>query len=603
MKKFLGSTVFLAISLSPMAHAEGNFELAQRVGAIVGIGQNGACSSCHASGSIGTIRRWGYRLQQSQQCLDNASFSSLEKLSCLSGSDASADFTPSPAQLGFYSAALHLEPMQKLLVDAYGSEKAAAISTQLRTHVQMPLRGSNLLSADDFTAISDWVNRGMPFLRDLVQPPSSISCEDSMSPAMRSHVIATARDNWQTRNEARGLASFACPPSGSTQTKTGAMGCFQQARNGQPLFPDIAGEAAKSGWKTAAQTQLRLLAEFPAETDYWIRSSADGRFVAFGGWPSGVIDLQSRLTSDAAPRVISVDAYYDPGFFPDDSAFMFQGQGTGICQMSLLRNPSTQSIDFSEDACTSDESVELPLYQAIGASLDGSDYLAATGAFESDPGHGRDFFSPSSLRVFDTEPENALYLFPLQYDGQAWVRGAPQVFDAGTEIDWGLAPSNRLLVSRKFNVMGDSAYPHSYQFYELKRSSGSQSYQKESLGQLCLKGLKGNFSFDDRFFVTYNHVEREQYKLLGFESPNEPAFLELLEKGSGNVFLHDLLSGSTQALTRMGPGQYAQFPHFRSDDWLYFMVYDSKAEKRYLLGSDAALQAKKQNPTPTTAAD
>jgi hypothetical protein len=34
--------------------------------------------------------------------------------------------------------------------------------------------------------------------------------------------------------------------------------------------------------------------------------------------------------------------------------------------------------------------------------------------------------------------------------------------------------------------------------------------------------------------------------------------------------LVDLRTGAVQRLTTMHPGQYALFPHFRSDGWIYF---------------------------------
>jgi hypothetical protein len=45
-----------------------------------------------------------------------------------------------------------------------------------------------------------------------------------------------------------------------------------------------------------------------------------------------------------------------------------------------------------------------------------------------------------------------------------------------------------------------------------------------------------------------------------------------LSEGAANVYLIDPLSGERIRVTNMGPGQYALFPHFRSDGWLYFMV-------------------------------
>ncbi len=593
-QKFIKLSLFLGSGLSSAVWAQSNRELAYQVAGLVGIGQSGNCSMCHATGSSRTIRRWGENLIRVKECLENPELASdpKGKLSCISGSDSSGSFIVNPDSLGFYSAALHLEPMQNLLLEAYGAAKAQEITAELKASTMMPLRSPQRFTADEFGVIEAWVFRGMPFLSELQRPQGPGSCVNSMSPKMKEHIVAMTGDNWQTRDRERGMQMFGCAPSGDA--------CFSQAREGQALFPDVTSTPDMQSWKTAAQKELRLLTEFPDVTDYWIRASADGRFVGYGGYPSGIIDLQSRLIPGAEQRVIPVSAYYDPGFFPDDSAFMFQGSGTAICNMSLLKNPNTRAIDFTEDACTKSEDMDIPLYQAIGASLDGNDYLAATGAFLSDAGTGRDYFRRTGVQIFDAEPENGLYLFPLRFDGQRWIRAEAQVFDAGTEIDWGLAPSNRLLVSRKFTITEDNAFPESYQFYQLNRSGNpEQPYLKEPLGQLCLKGLKGNFSFDDRFFVTYNYVEPDQYALLGYASAEDPEFKTLLDVGSGNIFLHDLLTGSTTALTRMGPGQYAQFPHFRADDWIYFMVFDKTKERRYLIVSDAAIQSKRSTPTPT----
>ena len=60
-----------------------------------------------------------------------------------------------------------------------------------------------------------------------------------------------------------------------------------------------------------------------------MRSSPDGRFVANGatGGDGGVIsDLQTN-------KDIKVKAAYDPGFFPDNKGWIFQGTpiGAGFC--------------------------------------------------------------------------------------------------------------------------------------------------------------------------------------------------------------------------------------------------------------------------------
>ena len=39
----------------------------------------------------------------------------------------------------------------------------------------------------------------------------------------------------------------------------------------------------------------------------------------------------------------------------------------------------------------------------------------------------------------------------------------------------------------------------------------------------------------------------------------------------------------------MAPGQYALFPHFRSDGWIYAIVRDNGRGREEIIASDAAL--------------
>jgi hypothetical protein len=49
----------------------------------------------------------------------------------------------------------------------------------------------------------------------------------------------------------------------------------------------------------------------------------------------------------------------------------------------------------------------------------------------------------------------------------------------------------------------------------------------------------------------------------------------------------------------MQAGQFALFPHFRSDGWLMFEVRDAKRKATYIAASDVAVRAVKENPTPS----
>ena len=57
-----------------------------------------------------------------------------------------------------------------------------------------------------------------------------------------------------------------------------------------------------------------------------------------------------------------------------------------MCAMSVLENPATENIDWTAPSCSNDRQTSINLYQTVGASLDGSDYLAVTGTFNNDEG-------------------------------------------------------------------------------------------------------------------------------------------------------------------------------------------------------------------------
>jgi hypothetical protein len=583
--RILGVLSIVLGSAEPALAQEG-FEQAQKVADILGIGRDGACSSCHAMNSTQTLRRWAgqfYRVQQ--VCLEDEALTPKEKLYCLANLPLDQELKLKASQLGFWAAGLHLDPMTQVMRDALGEDAARNLQEELRQTTVMPLRSSTLLTEDEFNSVRTWVDQGMPYLSELLSPyQGPTQCEPMATPAVAEHVKKMKDWGWKQRNQDRGLLMFGC---GSDQKS-----CFRQQRNGLDIFPDVSVLPEFASWKAETDSELRILTEVNQETDYWIRSSADGRFIAYGGSPSGVVDLQSLLAEPGALRNITVDAFYDPAFFPDDSAFVFQGFGTGICSTSLLKNPMTTNITFGEDACTTGNDVRIPLYQAVGASLDGADYLAATGDFYSDDGSGN-----PSFRLNDVS--SRLLLQPLEFDGTRWVRREAQSFETPWEKDWGLAPSNQLILSRLEGRVDNQLKHIGYQLYQLSKDASNGTvtrYKKELVGRLCFDGLKVGFSFDDRFIASYGYIKPEHYALLGYASAEDPEFQARLNAGTANIFLFDLWTQKLQTVTHMGPGQYALFPHFRSDGWMYFMVYDQNTGKRRFVASNQAILLQEKNP-------
>jgi hypothetical protein len=111
------------------------------------------------------------------------------------------------------------------------------------------------------------------------------------------------------------------------------------------------------------------------------------------------------------------------------------------------------------------------------------------------------------------------------------------------------------------------------------------------IARYCVSGGKPGFSYDERWIVYHHYVTAADAVELGFTGPNDPNFTPYLSKGAANVYLMDLQTGVPTRITNMAPGQYALFPHFRSDGWIYATIRDRNTDHEYMVASDAALQA------------
>jgi len=135
------------------------------------------------------------------------------------------------------------------------------------------------------------------------------------------------------------------------------------------------------------------------------------------------------------------------------------------------------------------------------------------------------------------------------------------------EADAVLSPSSRLVLTR---MAGPGGRPLGFRLYgidETPIAGGRFTASLRELGRYCFGGAKTAFSFDERWFVTH-HYEGD---------------------GTANVYLVELATGTRTRLTNMQPGQYALFPHFRSDGWIYFMVRGATGGGERVVASDAAI--------------
>ena len=148
-------------------------------------------------------------------------------------------------------------------------------------------------------------------------PPPSTCTEHLDAGALAEHIDTMQFEGWGAVNRRRRHRTVRLPARAATRA------VLHRRWRSRPT--------ARLG--QASVGTIRQLAKLDFATSFWTRSSADGRFVGNGGGHEGatITDLQTG-------KDIEVDASYDPGFFPDNSGFMFQGApgGTGMCAQSVL---------------------------------------------------------------------------------------------------------------------------------------------------------------------------------------------------------------------------------------------------------------------------
>jgi hypothetical protein len=115
-------------------------------------------------------------------------------------------------------------------------------------------------------------------------------------------------------------------------------------------------------------------------------------------------------------------------------------------------------------------------------------------------------------------------------------------------------------------------------------------FTMQNIGRVCMKGNKANFSFDERFLVTHHYNDPDELR-----ADPDPDYAT---KGSADIWVSDFVEGKAKRAVKMGPGQYALYPHFRSDGWLYFLVVDRNTSKYYAVASDWAIKQAEAIPTP-----
>ncbi|MCA9608270.1 MAG: hypothetical protein KC619_21825 [Myxococcales bacterium] len=464
-------------------------------------------------------------------------------IDCLRSDPNDPDSVFAAEHLGVLTTGVQYGYFRRLFRTAYGDDGWLIPYTRFKNRVSMPKGSHPSMSQQEYATILTWFRNGLNDLdAALPEPPPPSTCSDFVDgPAITTHVSNMGFEGWGALNADAGIRMFGC-------TDDNPLSCFTVGDYGD-----------ESGvWGNGVGT-IRNLRQLGFRTSFWMRSSADGRFVGNGG--SSGSGGRSTITDLLAGRDIGVQASYDPGFFPDNSGFIFQGAtgGAGLCAQSVLEGMD-DSIDFTETGCTTARGINL--YQHVARGLSGGDYFVINSQFTSDSGR--------SAQTDPSAPWNAsstIKITPMIFDGTTYQPEEAVIVDSPYEGDSVLSPSGQLVASRLAGPEGRSL---GYSVRRVNASRFGDSYRitlSDPIATLCTPGAKVSFSFDERFMVTHHH-----------------------DGNRTNLQLYDLTTGMVHTITNMPDNMRAIFPHFRSDGWIYFLVMDNENNREFIAASNAALE-------------
>lgn len=577
---------------------------------------DGRCTDCHEN-TIESLKAWREPGLKTAQCLEKPSAE--EKLECimqraphtpsLVGEAAKQERKTGVTNLGYYTLFIGSPAFKQLWEEAKGPNEGSQLTAYQKKYMMPRLNPSQDVLTENgqkFPALDAWMKAGLPNFEEANQKRlqvlesggSGSSCSED-SAALSQHLSKAGSQGWASINQSNGIQMFACNGQGS------ALSCFtQKDSSGNDLFPfpnEFGHDWSPKG-PVAFSNTLRVVRKVTGRSfSYWMRSSADGRYVANGG--SYIDDLQSTFDNSVRPFV-TIDASYDPGFFPNNKGFTFHGSSAGgaiLCDAKLLKDPQilsagaivTAKLKNSSDSPEKRYCKTHPVstYQHVGAVPGSDKYYIVQGSYAADAGGGFQSGSDGSAEQFAGE-NTSVKVYPFSMtpgDGSAsFTMGDYMTIPVASEGDWYISPTSSVLVSRIATKQGGSVVQSGYCIRKLN-VAGNVAQAPSIAKAEGLRGGKPGLSFNERVIAVHHYVDKKDWKELGFASESDSAFQALLTKGSSDIYIYDLATKKRGRITNMGPGKFALFPHFRSDGWLYFLVKGS-SDGTYIMASDAAIR-------------
>jgi hypothetical protein len=180
----------------------------------------------------------------------------------------------------------------------------------------------------------------------------------------------------------------------------------------------------------------------------------------------------------------------------------------------------------------------------------------------------------------------------MVFNGTKYVSHPQVTISQPYEGDSVLSPSAKIMISR---IAGPNDKQIGFKMRKVVATPQGNTYNitTPEIARYCVNGGKPAFSYDERWLVYHHYVNPTNADAveLGFANAQDAGFQPYKTLGAANIYLMELTTGVTHRITNMNPGQYALFPHFRSDGWIYADVRDTNANHEYMVASDAALLA------------
>ncbi len=530
-------------------------------------GGSGSCSECHAITRQNVRRFWDISDTAWRTCFADLAVESEAAAQSIVDCFQEDGGLYSTSNLGVFATGANFDWFRFVFRRALGTGWEEEYE-RFRMRVVQPPDSHTALTQAEFDLLTEWFLRGTPWVEDVLPSLDGPGeCTDYVDASVAALVAEGEVSGWSARNREAAILMYGC--AGATDP----LACLSS-------FPRVTETTYGAMWETPG-TEQRVLFEVPYRTSYWTKSSADGRFVAHGGNDAGgnasIIDL-------VRGAIVRVDAQYDPGFFPDNSGFVFHGtsRGAAVCMQSVLTTGTPTRITFMETGCN--RAATIGLYEHVGASLDGGDYWVVNSLWSGDLG--------DSLRDPDVmvSPTATLTLRRLVNTGSGFTESGSTRLDAPWQGNAVVSPTMRFVVTQLATAGGD---PLGFVLHRIDITRGAggavSSITIPEVARYCYPGGKAAMSLDDRWIVTHHRATDADAVDLGFTGASDPGFAAY--RGVSNVYLIDTATGERIRVTNMQPGQRALFPHFRSDGWLYYLARSGATGSlpEYIVASNAGI--------------